>query len=155
MTKVEIKPTTEEDVVYLIENMRQADRDEIEVSYGDSRVEDIVRYSVKESREPMSGFGDGELVCIFGVVDVSLVERIGVPWMLTTDAIDKYQRLFLLNNRRYVRKWREQYKYLYNHVDVRNETAIKWLKWLGFDIHDAEPFGPYGAPFYKFDMEVA
>lgn len=153
-TRVEIRPTTREDILYLAANMRDADRRELEAS---SNLDPItaLELSVSHSREPLTGLADGELVCCFGVVDVSLLHREGVPWMVATPAIEQHGKIFLLNSRRVVKKWRRQYRYMSNFVDVRNDIAITWLKWLGFKLHAPIPYGPRNMPFHPFIMEVA
>jgi hypothetical protein len=35
----------------------------------------------------------------------------------------------------------QDYKYLYNYVDVRNEVGNKWLKFLGFNLIDTVKYG--------------
>ena len=37
-------------------------------------------------------------------------------------------------------------------LDTQGRKAIKGLRWLGFEIYSAEPFGPDGAPFHPFGM---
>jgi hypothetical protein len=37
-----------------------------------------------------------------------------------------------------------------NHVYAKNRMSIRWLKWLGFELGVAEPFGPSAALFHPF-----
>ena len=41
---------------------------------------------------------------------------------------------------------------MFNYVDARHTDAIRWLKWLGFTLHPATPYGPFDLPFHKFTM---
>lgn len=43
---------------------------------------------------------------------------------------------------------------LTNYVDARNAVSIRWLRWLGFEIEPAAPFGIHGLPFHRFSMRV-
>ena len=44
------------------------------------------------------------------------------------------------------------YRVLTNYADARNTTAIRWLRWLGFNILPAIPFGLDGLPFHPFEL---
>jgi len=33
-------------------------------------------------------------------------------------------------------------------------ASIAWLRWLGFEVKDAEPYGWLGMPFHRFQMET-
>jgi len=46
------------------------------------------------------------------------------------------------------------YPRLVNHVDERNEASKRWLSWLGFELGEPEPHGPFGIPFRPFRLEV-
>ena len=46
------------------------------------------------------------------------------------------------------------YTWLVNWVDDRNTCAIRWLKWMGFTIHEPEPYGVANLPFRRFDMKM-
>jgi hypothetical protein len=37
-----------------------------------------------------------------------------------------------------------------NYVDARNVRAVKWFKWLGFEVSEPEPFGLNGELFHRF-----
>jgi hypothetical protein len=30
---------------------------------------------------------------------------------------------------------------------------VRWLRRIGFTLHPAEPLGPLGVPFHRFEME--
>jgi len=93
-------------------------------------------------------------VCIFGVAPASLLGSVGVPWMIGTQEIDSHAKAFLRRNKAYVERMSELYNYLVNFVDARNTRAIGWLKWLGFTILEAQPHGPDGLPFHRFEMRA-
>ena len=48
----------------------------------------------------------------------------------------------------------KDYSLLINFVDARHGVAIRWLKWLGFKVFPAKPFGPDKLPFHRFEMRT-
>ena len=53
-----------------------------------------------------------------------------------------------------VMNWfKSAYPKLRNHVDARNSSAITWIKWLGFTVEKAVPYGPDGVLFHPFHWE--
>lgn len=97
------------------------------------------------------GLADGVVVCMFGVGPQTLSSDVGVPWMLGSDLLVKHYRAFARHSCDVVYWMREKYPKLRNSVDARNILAVRWLKWLGFTIETAVPFGPddvYFHPFY-------
>lgn len=106
----------------------------------------------RERGEAWVGVVEGEPVCVFGVVRPSLLSTDGWPWMVGTDRLPFRGRAFLEGSREVVAEMRCRFPVLRNFVDARNSRAIRWLKWLGFTIMEAEPHGPLGLPFHPFEM---
>ena len=131
-------------------NMREADRDEVWAA-AHVTPKQAVRHSLLGSRDSQAGLVDGRTVCLFGVGS-STALGYGVPWMLATDELERHQVAFLRRCRGAVEEMRRDYVMLRNWVDARNEKAIKWLGWLGFEVHDPEPFGIDQLPFHMFEM---
>jgi hypothetical protein len=59
-------------------------------------------------------------------------EGCGVPWMVATDAIYKYQKSLLKEAKDIVDDMLDDYGTLMNTVDKRNTKHIQWLKWMNF-----------------------
>jgi hypothetical protein len=95
---------------------------------------------------------DGRVVCMFGVAPVNLLGDTGVPWLLGSDDIERHAVTFLRGSKRYIAEMSRDYRLLTNYVDARNTLSIRWLKWLRFDILAAEPYGPFGLPFHRFEL---
>ena len=74
--------------------------------------------------------------------------------MLASPVLERHARRFLRLSREYLEEAKKGYDFLENYVDQRNEAAVKWLAWLGFTIHDPEPFGPDKYLFHRFTMRV-
>lgn len=65
---------------------------------------------------------------------------IGVPWMVATDVINTIEISLGRESRNELAEIVEGYELLLNMVYRHNKESIKWLKWLGFSVHQ-EPVG--------------
>jgi hypothetical protein len=131
--------------------IRPSDRQEVKATVN-YPVKKAVRACIVFSTYARAGFADGQLGCLWGVGPVSMVDGKGSPWMLATTVLDDYPIVFLKNCKKELEVLKTKYPVLENHIDVRNETAIEWLKWLGFTFEEPEPWGWQGLPFHRFHM---
>ncbi len=137
------------DVDYLCENAREADKKEAYLLSG---------RSLRESFEDTPGLYEnsfvwemnGKLVCMYGVTPWKDDEN--VIWFLATDEFDKYKNIVRRHSKRVFEELIKGKKNLFNYVHAEHPTALKWLEWLGCDIHIAEPIGLGGAMFCKFEV---
>lgn len=131
--------------------MRAADVREV---YATAMVDPLTacRLSLAATPDAKVVFLGGELAGLFGITPLSLFIPMGTPWYLGTDVCDRRRKLFLKHSSPIFRREAARFRYLENRVDVRNRASIRWLRWLGFTIHDPEPWGPMGLPFHKFTM---
>jgi hypothetical protein len=116
----------------------------------------VVRQGVETSRLCWSVLEDGELLCIFGVAPLRpqlLLEHVGVPWFLGTEAVARHRRTLTVAPPAYIARMLEAYPRLLNFVHAENHQAIRWLRRLNFMVSPAEPFGPNGALFHRFEMQ--
>lgn len=146
MTKYEIVTAEFKHVAELAQTIRETDKNEVIAQTG-AHPAIALGATYASSVKAWAGLIDGEVACVFGVSDG---DGYGIPWMLGSPLIEVHQRGFLRRCRGVVEQMQEMFSVLENHVDVRNETAISWLKWLGFDIMEIEPHGPYKMPFHRF-----
>ena len=144
---VQAKP---EHAKFIAENMRQADVHEVWASSKHTPIEAIVT-SMSLSQETWVGLGDGEPIIIVGIVKQDMFNR-GVPWMLGTDALPPFTRPFLRYVKELQKRWLDECSFLFNYVDARHTVSVRWLQWMGFEVMEAEPFGPYNMPFHNFYM---
>jgi len=75
--------------------------------------------------------------------------------MVGSDKAAGRRRWFLAESRRQVGRMLGHYARLENRVDARNGPAIRYLRWLGFTLEPATPWGAAGLPFHKFSMGAA
>ena len=148
---VSARLATPEDVELLIENLREADRQELIASDGDPA--EAIRRSVRESAWAVAIWLDGGFAAITGVAPIDgLLGSRASPWMLGTPHVDRYPSALVRVGRQYCDVMLQQYPHLLNFVDTRNTRSIRWLRRLGFTIHPAHVFGGRTHPFHLFEM---
>jgi len=94
----------------------------------------------------------GRIICMAGVSPLSLIGSTGVPWLLGSDLVTVHRRAFMVESRRLVAHWLTLYDELRNVVDARYVVAIRWLRWLGFEI--GPPFAQAHGLFRRVSKEV-
>ena len=141
------------DVELLVDDVRQADIDELIATSGESP--ELVMYKgLCVSTHAWVGIVDDVPICMFGVAPRSLLTGHGHPWMISTNKVDKNARKFARHSHDVIGMMRESYQYLDNWVDARNTRAIRWLKVLGFTIEPTVEYGVESRPFHHFFMGV-
>lgn len=149
MTKYELKTPTPEMMEELIANMRGCDVDECQAA-GMLTPREAVEQSIEMSPDAAAILVDGRCVVLFGVGRWSVLGLRGIPWLLTTEEAPKHAIRLIPLSREFIEDAKKHYTFLENYVDARNTKAIKWMKWLGFKVRPAKPFGPYRLPFHHF-----
>jgi len=94
---------------------------------------------------------DEKPVCIFGLTEGSFLGNDGVPWMLCAEGIERHARVLLTVAPRFVAQMRGECERLYNVVHADNRSAIRFIKWCGFDL--GETFNVKGEAFIKFEWD--
>lgn len=150
---LQIREVEAGDAEMLVENMRQADMDEVR-AITTRPLTTVVQDTIDLSSFARTAMINGEIACIWGVCPVSLLNSHGAPWLLSTPVIEKHPLLFLRRCKPYIERFKKSYKFMDNHVDVRNKVAVHWLKWLGFEFDEAAPWGVEGRDFYRFSMRT-
>lgn len=152
MIKAQIVPATAEHIESMLPHVRQADVDEFLATNGWSPRR-VLETGLKTSTFCCAGIINGKVVTIFGVAPASMIGGSGIPWLVGTDALEKYQRTFLRRCGKVVNAMLTVYPYLENYVDARNNAARVWLHWLGFTLEEPKPYGIHSLPFHRFHME--
>lgn len=141
---------TARDCEILARSMRQCDMDEVRAACGRSLDASDLLDSVNNSPICVAVERNGRLLCIGGAARRSLLSTSGIPWMLGTHDLDSNGRLFMQHGRQCVSVLLGRFSYLENYVDARNLKSIRWLKRMGFAVHDPEPYGCAGLHFRRF-----
>lgn len=150
MATVEIVNTTPEHVDYMQENARAADKAEFWAA-GFETPRSAANASLRFGKT-FTGLCDGVPVCIFGVIPQSMVGNTATIWLISSEKINDCPITFLRMGKKRLLELSAHYGMLYNYVDARYAESVKWLKWLGFTIHEPEPCGPLGVLFHKFTL---
>lgn len=147
----EVLPVSVEDVPAILLIVRQADVDEITEALG-IPMERALIDAVTGSLNARKIVIDGEVVAVFGDAIHSILGSVGVPWLISTIHVEKHARAFLKVCKPEVQGMLTRHRHLMNYVDARNTSAIRWLKWLGFDFGEAAPYGARRFLFYQFTL---
>lgn len=152
MPHVQILTATPEHVEQLLPHVRQADKDEF---YAAARMDalQVMEQGLRISTRAWAGVVNGEVITIFGVAPGSLLSGYGIPWLVSTDQVQRHQKTFLRHCRPMLAEMLTSYPRLENYVDQRNVAAKAWLHWLGFKLEDPVPYGALRLPFHRFHME--
>ena len=153
MADVDIVDASIDHIPYLAENMREADRRELEAML--VVPEYALVCGINESAWAKTVIVEGRPALMFGVSDTSILSGIGIPWLLGTDDMERMKVTFIRQCRWFVLEMLRSYPVLVNYVDARNATSIRWLTWLGFTLDPAEPHGFNGELFHRFEMRAA
>ncbi|WP_313021301.1 hypothetical protein [Atlantibacter hermannii] len=152
MIDIQLLSANEEHIQLILPNVRQADIDEL-YAVSLMSTEDAIRIGILTATMAWSGFANGELVTMFGVSPASMIGGNGIPWLVSTHLVEKYQKTFLRRSRYALQAMLEVYPRLENYVDERNHVAKAWLHWLGFHLEEPAPYGALGLNFHRFHME--
>ena len=146
--KPHLRVATEQDCIYLSENLRKEDYQEIKEVSGlpplasliiGLRISDVPLVICDENNKP---------VAMLGVVPQGLF---GVIWMVGTEELKKISLSFIKNCKGVCDVLQKNYQLLCNFVDARNTLHINWLKWMGFTfINKHQQHGVERRLFYEF-----
>ncbi|WP_017773847.1 hypothetical protein [Paraburkholderia kururiensis] len=138
-------------VAYLAANLRDEDRAEVHALTG-ADPERVIAFCAHTSIFSWVWLVDGNPAAIFGLSADSLMSETGMPWLLTTPLVELQPITFLRHGRTWRDRMAAMFPHLENYVDARYARCIRWLEWLGFEIHPAAPYGVHGMPFHRFEM---
>lgn len=136
-----------EDVLVLRETMRREDRDEVWASHHFTPEKALlVCYSFSSVCHTLL-FQDTP-IAMFGVIPDADVETEATIWFLGSEIIETCKKSFLEACRLFIDGMLGMYPVLYNYVDARYRKSVRWLKWCGAEISEAQPWGVENLPFH-------
>lgn len=144
--EVRILPATPEHVEELARAMRKEDAAEVLASGGFSPRQ-ALEVSLAHSTSAWTVFFGPEVAAMWGVCPgpggSSLLggSEIGIAWALTGTAVDRSKRSFLRVSKVALAALLHDYAALVNYVDARYTAALRWARWLGFEVCPAVQFG--------------
>jgi len=149
---VNFRKPTEADIAHVAQHMRKSDEIEVWLTAHVTPLE-ALQQTLEKSKLCSCVVINDEPVAILGLVEVSILPPVAAPWLLATDNALNHKRQFFELSPPIIEQMSELYPTLYNYVHTENRASVRWLKWLGFEFSPAEPYGPDGAPFYRFEMK--
>ena len=143
-----LRLATEVDCIYLSENLRKEDIQEIKAVMGNVPPLLSLLIGHKLSAVPLVICdAESKPVAMLGVVPNGLI---GFIWMVGTDDLKKISLSFLRNSKDVCDVLKGKHQILHNYVDKRNKLHINWLKWMGFTIINEINYGIENRKFYEF-----
>jgi hypothetical protein len=140
-----IRPATIEDTYVLADNLQADDLNEL-LGWGHNPYK-VLPESFSQLEDPIS-FLIKDKLC--GMAGVSRTDaHSGAIWMLTTDHVRPYPKLFFKE----AKKWVDQqtsYDILHNIADPRNRMHMKLLHMLGFKRLGYATVGPLKLTYVEF-----
>lgn len=140
-----------QEIEFVAAHMRDADRQELAACSGRTPLDALMK-AVPTSILTGVVYRRDTPCAIFGTKPLSLIEGIGSPWVLGTDAMYGDPSVLTRLGRWYLAAVQEQFPRLVNFVDARNTRAVTWLEHIGFELGDAAPHGVAGLPFHRLEM---
>jgi hypothetical protein len=153
--RVTFEVATLEHARELARHMRAADAAEVFASGGYAPLEALevaIAWSTRQHGGAWAGRIDGELAALFGIGRRTLLSRVGIPWLLTGPAVERYPVAFVRACRSVLATWAEDFDELEQFVDARYGEALRWAARLGFVVGPEEPFGPQHLPFRRIHL---
>lgn len=143
--------STEGHAQHLAQNLRDADRAEIQAASGQRPLDVLLSgFSISEPCRTIVA-PDGEPLSMFGVVPIADRKGVGAVWLLASPRLVEFSRSFLRQSRAVVAELHRNYPVLFNYTDARNTVHHKWLRWCGFKfIKTHDHFGVERRPFIEF-----
>lgn len=148
---ITVRQMTPADVPAIAAMARQADIEEMRDGAGVT-VADALDLGLRTSLRASVIMAGDKPVAAFGDASGGLFTGVGVPWLISTVHVEQHARGFLRVCRPLVQDMLNRHSMLMNYVDDRNTAAIRWLRWLGFEMHEPIAAGVRGLPFRKFTM---
>lgn len=152
MIRAKIVPATAEHAHAIAQRPRAADVAELWACSRSDPLDAMLR-GMERTVRPFTAIYEGEPACMFGAAPFSILGGIGSAWMIGSTVLDQYgaQKDLLRLSEPVVEYMQQQFpSLLYNFVDQRNVSAIRWLRWLGFQFSDPISYGVDGLPFLPF-----
>ena len=130
-------------------NLREQDIDEVKATSALSPTDALLASYQLSTHAYVIASGD-EPIAAFGAAPHGLA-GVGIVWMLGTDGIKREAVGIARRTRKYFDELNDAYFLLWNWIDARNSTSMRWLKWGGFELLEEHPeHGPEKRPFHTF-----
>lgn len=147
--RYQIVPSTFAHVVALGDRLRTQDAEEI-AAFGVTPRRALWK-NIRNGSHCRTAFVDGDIAAMWGLAGV-LLSDVGIPWLLTTPAVERVPRAFVYEARRELAEMRRLKPKLMNWVPASYKEACRLIEILGFTLDPPKPFGPHNVPFRMFHI---
>lgn len=147
MIQVKFRPPTESDLDFLAENMREHDVLECRL-VGNVGPREALKQGAEGALWAYVALVKDEPIALFGVTPDGLLSDDASPWLLSIKGIERHAKVVMTCAPRFVAAMHESFERLSNVVHADNRSAIRFLKWCGFEFGETVEIG--GAPFLPF-----
>jgi hypothetical protein len=144
-----VRDSEEGDVEKIKDNIIPAIVEEVRASHG-SEPETEILSCMKQSVSTLTTTYNDKIVCMFG--DIPDEEGGACIWLITSNEAQKIKKSYVIFTKFFIEFFSSQYKKIYNYVDVRYDTCIRWLERSGAVFRRAEPYGKQGLLFRKWEV---
>lgn len=142
--KYNIQAAKIEDVFKSAHRLRQADVEELQ-ALGYSTPQEALLVAIAHSQISFVDCVDGSPEAFAGVMPDGMV------WCVTTsEYIEEHAKRFLSISKDIIEEWQQIYPVLWNYIYKQNTKHVRWIKYMGFKLHEEIPYGPYNKTFIKF-----
>jgi hypothetical protein len=107
---------------------------------------EMIEWCQSMSGEMWTGWADGDLVAVWGLIPPTLLSNQAYLWMHATDAVKDHTFLFVRHSQRMVERMLKHYETIVGHCVISSKDSIRWVKWLGGE------FGDYDGQLVPFTI---
>jgi hypothetical protein len=145
---ITLRPATYEDIEFVARNLRPADHEEY-IAYTGRSPERTMADAVFPSGSAQCGLIAGIPAAIYGL---DVTDNLAIPWMVGTPDIEGVSvgRQIVRQGRKLFAQWAEEHGTLSNYAYAKNTVHLKFIRLLGCEIGDPQPYGATQLPFRKF-----
>lgn len=135
-----------EHAIELAPVMRPADVAEV-LALGYSSPREALESSLDCSTLAFTALFDGKVAAMFGTAPIEEHPGTACVWLLTGREVQRHPRAFLKASHACLRVLLDNYPRLVNLVDSRYAAALRWAKWLGFELGTPRTINTSGVEF--------
>ena len=136
------KEKNKKDILYILNNLREEDKQEALIQKGDNYVYEIAQDILNNDGSFVLGCSKADnMPVVMGGCCATQEEGVGVVWMLATPEVEKHQFCLLKNIKELMSDFDRDYWLTYNLIFSKNFLAKRWLKKLGYSFNLAKPVG--------------
>lgn len=147
---IEIVPSNISHAYELSRTLRDQDRQEITCFGRDPK--SSIRYAYKTALVNKTALVDGKVAAMWGVGG-TILGYTGIPWLLTSNLVEKYPLFFTSLYRKEVKEMLGRFSRLENFVLASYDKSVRLLSISGFNLDEPTPVGPNGVPYRRFWIE--